>query len=255
MIQAIPVTIMSRGTDKLTWAGSPQGTFDLKSAYRLAMGLDTISPFSASWIWKAETLPKIKTFPWRCAHNSIGVKVCLERTGITQEIMCPIYQGGSETIFHALRDCHQLKCMWNQLGISSSKHEFWRNDLQSWLSLNGWIMSSLCATQPPWKVVFPIAIWNVWKSRNNVVINRKNRNLSLDMEIVKLLASRIPQIHIKHCFRQANRCANSLARMSFSIDVDFSSFDSPPVDLVDVFEDDLNGVCFNRICPELDVLL
>ena len=185
IIQTIPVTILSRGADKLIWAGSPQGTFDLRSAYRLAMGFDTITTFPASWIWKAETLPKIKTFLWRCAHNSIGVKVYLERRGITQDIVCPICQGGSETILHALRDCNQLKCVWNQLGISSSNHDFWRSDLQSWLSFNGRMISNLCATQPPWKVVFPIALWNVWKNRNNMVVNKKNRNPSLAMEIVK----------------------------------------------------------------------
>ena len=43
-------------------ADSPQGTFDLRSAYKLAMGFDTITTFPTSWIWKAEMLPKIKTF-------------------------------------------------------------------------------------------------------------------------------------------------------------------------------------------------
>ena len=146
---------------------------------------DIITAFPVSGIWKVETLSKIKTFLWRCAHNNIEVKVCLERRGITQDIMCSICQGGSETILHALRDCNQLKCVWNQLGISFSNHDFWRSDLQSWLSFNGRMMSNLCATQPPWKVVFPIVIWNVWKSRNNTVFNKKKRNPSLAMEIVK----------------------------------------------------------------------
>ena len=65
----------------------------------------------------------------------------------------------------------------------------------------------------------------------------------------RLLASRIPQVCVKHCFRQANRCADSLARMSFSLDSVFSSFHSLPVDLLDVIEDDLNGVYVNRLCP------
>ena len=39
MIEAIPMTILNRGTNKLIWADSPQGTFDLRSAYKLAMGL------------------------------------------------------------------------------------------------------------------------------------------------------------------------------------------------------------------------
>ena len=51
-----------------------------------------------------------------------------------------------------------------------------------------------------------------------------------------------------------NRCANSLARMSFSQDVAFSSFDSPPMDMIDVFEDDLNGMYFNIISLEPIVL-
>ena len=38
--------------------------------------------------------------------------------------------------------------------------------------------------------------------------------------------------------------------MSYCLDADFSTFDSPPVDLIDVVEDDLNGMFFNRVCSE-----
>ena len=48
-----------------------------------------------------------------------------------------------------------------------------------------------------------------------------------------------------------NRCADSLARMSYCLDADFSTFDSPPMDLIDVVEDDLNGMLFNRVCTEI----
>ena len=40
---------------------------------------------------------------------------------------------------------------------------------------------------------------------------------------------------------------DSFAKMSFSLDSGFSSFHSPPVDLLDVFEDDLNGVYINKL--------
>lgn len=40
MIQVTPTSIISRGFDKLIWAGSPQGTFELRSAYKLAMGFE-----------------------------------------------------------------------------------------------------------------------------------------------------------------------------------------------------------------------
>ena len=58
-----------------------------------------------------------------------------------------------------------------------------------------------------------------------------------------------------HCFRQANRCADGLARMSFRMNDDFKLYDSLPVDVLDVFEGDLNGMYFNRICLEPCVFL
>ncbi|XP_050258837.1 uncharacterized protein LOC126703808 [Quercus robur] len=78
-----------------------------------------------------------------------------------------------------------------------------------------------------------------------------NNVISPLLDDCRLLISHIPQVCIKHCFRQANRSTDSLARMSFCLDVDFSSFDSPPVDLIDVVKDDLNGMFFNRVCTEI----
>ena len=62
LIQATPMTLLSRGEDKLAWLGSPKGTFDLKSAYRISMGVECIKLFSAHWIWKVNTLPRIRNF-------------------------------------------------------------------------------------------------------------------------------------------------------------------------------------------------
>ena len=109
MILAIPTTILGGGNDKLVWSRTPHNSFDMKSAYRLAMGFMEFDTFVAKWIWKADLLPKIKTFLWMCAHNSIGVKCCLERKGVVHDNVCHICCNGSETILHALRDCNHLK--------------------------------------------------------------------------------------------------------------------------------------------------
>ena len=50
MMLAIPTTILGGGIDKLAWASSPHGSFDMKSAYRLAMGLAESDFFAAKWI-------------------------------------------------------------------------------------------------------------------------------------------------------------------------------------------------------------
>ena len=111
LIKATPIAMTSRGCDKITWADSPQGTFNLKSGYRIAMGHEEVPKFSASWLWKANTLPRIKTFIWMCAHNSIGVRSCLMRRGVCAEAMCPICQEVEESILHALRDCPWAKAV------------------------------------------------------------------------------------------------------------------------------------------------
>ena len=74
VLQATPLSLTGRSGDKLVWAANPKGSFDLKSAYNLAMDREEDDPFTASWIWKAPTLPRIKSFLWQCIHNSIAVK-------------------------------------------------------------------------------------------------------------------------------------------------------------------------------------
>ena len=93
--------------------------------------------FSAKWIWKANTLPRIKTFMWQCAHNSLGVKDCLSRRGMGIDDTCPLCQEGVETVMHALRDCSWVSLIWRQLGVPPSNQDFWRLDLQDWLVHNG----------------------------------------------------------------------------------------------------------------------
>ena len=94
MLQAIPISFQGRGGDKLAWVENPRGIFYLKSAYGIAMGDDTNLPFTANWIWKLATLPRIKFFLWKCAHNSIGMKDCLVGRGL-----------GSDDVFSMPRGC------------------------------------------------------------------------------------------------------------------------------------------------------
>ena len=53
--QATPLSLTGRSGVKLAWVENLKGSFDLESAYKLAMGSEEIAPFIASWIWKAPT--------------------------------------------------------------------------------------------------------------------------------------------------------------------------------------------------------
>ena len=172
---------MSRGSDKLAWAGNPRGSFDLKSAYIISIGDDNSPQIKLGWVWKFEALPRIKSFIWQCAHNSIGVKGCLVKRGMEEDDCCPICQLEPKTILHALRNCTRVKAVWGQLGIGVQNHDFWRNDTQEWLRSNGKDSNIRGGFQ--WRILFPTAMWNIWKSRNQSVFNGKSQNPGLASHI------------------------------------------------------------------------
>ena len=202
LIQAISTLITSRGQDRLAWSGNPRGTFDLISAYSLATAEVAPHPFSSSWIWKLDTLPKIRTFLWRCHHNSIGVKSCLARRGVDIDVLCPICQREPESIIHAIRDCDWVKGVWLQLGVSISNQGFWMRNLQDWINCN----CSRAHGKPPWNITFSFDVWYIWISRNMVVFNGKRVNQSLSKEILNHVLEYIYCVHSpRNPIRKINR--------------------------------------------------
>jgi len=149
---------------RLAWSASSQGNFDLKSAYKMAMGDELMTTFLANWIWKLDILPRIQTFVWMCAHNSIGVRKCLGKKGLLEDTNCPLCNKETESILHALLDCEKIKPVWIQLGILWTYPLFWTRDLHEWLESNGKETDCLSPRNSPWSSVFLFAIWLIWKS-------------------------------------------------------------------------------------------
>ena len=137
VIQATLCALASSGWDRLAWSALTQDNFDLKSAYKIAMGDLHAEEFSRKWIWNIDILPRIKTFVWQCYHNSIGVKECLVRKGMLEDGSCPLCRRTPESIIHALRDCKSIKPVWIQLGVRWTDRRFWTDELHEWLELNG----------------------------------------------------------------------------------------------------------------------
>ena len=147
------------------------------------MDREKAATFTASWIWKALTLPRIKSFLWQCAHNSIVVKECLKRRGVVEDGNCPICNREVETILHALRDCPHVQLVWRQIAVQMSNHGFWNSNLTNLLNLNGRLNTIQPTGKPPSKILFPFAIWGIWKYRNDFVFNKKMQNPNLVADI------------------------------------------------------------------------
>ena len=81
-----------------------------------------------------------------------------------------------------------------------------------------------------------------------------NNEISPILDNCRLLVSRFHRIQFQHCYRQANRCMDSLVRLSTRQDLDFILYDISLVDVVNAFENDINGMYCNRLCPEFLVV-
>ena len=66
-------------------------------------------------------------------------------------------------------------------------------------------------------------------------------SISSLIEDCKYMISKIPQTRTRHIFREANRCADFLAKLGTFCEDDFIVFFSPPVDLLCVLEVDARG--------------
>lgn len=67
------------------------------------------------------------------------------------------------------------------------------------------------------------------------------------MIVRKLLINQIPQVRVKHTYREANKCADRLANLGLYQYVDFIVHSIPPVELIPLVEADSLGSCCSRL--------
>ena len=117
-IKATPLPFSSQGWDRLSWFSSPNDIFKFKEAYCLANWEDNSESdqsFRGDWVWRVQSLSKIKCFLWQCCHHSIPVHAILSKRGMDIPFLCPMCNNAFETIIHTLRDCPTAQCFWNSL--------------------------------------------------------------------------------------------------------------------------------------------
>ena len=70
----------------------------------------------------------------------------------------------------------------------------------------------------------------------------------------KQLMMQFQQIQFKHCYREANRFVDMLAKMGLDQSSCLEHFDCPPEIIRTILDEDCNGIFVDRICSILDVV-
>ena len=168
----------------MVWASSPSGEFEQKNAYGIARGdCEHSTAFKGNWIWKMDSMSKIKMFIWKCFLLSIPVGEVLQERGIIQDAQCRVCKNKKESILHALRDCTFAKLTWEKLGISNSGRGFSSGNLGDWLEKNTSINAFKFASIP-WHILFPFAVWKLWMHRNGLAFKEKRPNPKLYSSVI-----------------------------------------------------------------------
>ncbi|XP_072971995.1 uncharacterized protein [Typha angustifolia] len=158
---------------KLIWMYTPTGVFSAKSFYKVRCGADLASSSNQStmkrlWkiIWhKNNSIPRIRTFIWRCVVDALPVLSVLNKHISTISTTCTICKSENETIEHLLVGCNMARAVWfaSSLGYkfdnSPSRMDLWIMELS-----NSFSTEQL-------SLAFSI-IWAIWKARNSWVFKQ-----------------------------------------------------------------------------------
>lgn len=125
----IPIPLEDQD-DKLIWPFRQDGRMSVQTAYHVVRHTsitsgNTLQPTTqplALWksIWAGQVWPKVRTFMWKLASNSLPVRSNLDRRGIPISPTCSACDE-EETAEHMVRGCSWTIGVWEGvLGISTT---------------------------------------------------------------------------------------------------------------------------------------
>ncbi|KAL0013436.1 hypothetical protein SO802_000505 [Lithocarpus litseifolius] len=180
-ILSIPLSA-NRARDRLISAGTKNGKFSVRSAYKMAQeaawgkkGTEPSDPTILRGIWRyvwgMNTPDKLKHFAWKACKNILATKENLKSRNITNDNLCDACGKQSESACHIFCFCEKAKEVW-----VSSKLAIPFEIKPSWDFIDVVWHIQKRKDQCPGLLERIIAIcWGIWKNRNEVIHGCKGR--------------------------------------------------------------------------------
>ncbi|KAJ1375402.1 Reverse transcriptase zinc-binding domain [Sesbania bispinosa] len=201
-LASIKPPIEDVGPDSPAWLLSANGEFSTKSAYEYILGsasppMTPDSVFKKIWQWQGP--PRISSFLWKVLHGRLLTNSERKKRGMSPSDSRPRCGNASETILHTLRDCEVVADLWSSLIDQNNWASFFSLGLDNWMKKN-LLDISINVAGTPWSFIFPVAVWLIWKDRNNLIFNSKTdlpsnlffRIISHARRIISTIASPCP---------------------------------------------------------------
>ncbi|KAK9083367.1 hypothetical protein Scep_029838 [Stephania cephalantha] len=136
-IAAIKVSQPEDELDIILWCLSKTGDFTVMSAYNYLMERLN-DPNGKTWklIWSWKRPERIKMFLWLTANGRLQTNVGRVKRNLVDSDQCQLYNRGSESQIHVLRDCEGAAATWQSLIPGEYLNRFFTTDFHTWLLSN-----------------------------------------------------------------------------------------------------------------------
>lgn len=128
----------------------------------------TCEQSNLSWLWKQPCHPREIFFLWQTYKNGLPTNAKFFKANCIGNDLWPLCQQDQETHLHALRDCANVKRIWNTL---NPPQHFYDKNLQDWIQQN-YSITNESSLNLPWNTIFTYAIRSIWLNRNKKKYSR-----------------------------------------------------------------------------------
>ncbi|KAL4298226.1 hypothetical protein GQ457_12G014210 [Hibiscus cannabinus] len=154
--------------DMLVWGDHDSGLYTVRLGY-LFLRRPPSPPGPPPRLWKIlaklPTIPKVRSFRWRCGRDALPVGSRLRDAGLSDGA-CPLCGFGFEDVLHVLRDCPDSSTALSQAGFNGSLLSTDQVTVVGWL---GFAASTLSLSS---FALLLSVLWGLWRRRNTWVHER-----------------------------------------------------------------------------------
>jgi ribonuclease HI len=164
--------------DILTWDGTPDGNYTVKTGYKAIMewaqnsnsdlpGSSGLSTDIWDKLWQLKVPPKQSHLIWRILNGAIPVKKNLFQKGVRCDPLCPRCNSYVETMKHAFLDCEWAQQIWlgSPLSINQSKNQM--------ETIFDWYNYMFLQTDQNTMEIVTAITYGIWYARNQLVLQGK----------------------------------------------------------------------------------
>jgi hypothetical protein len=162
------------GEDKLWWIPSRKGKFDVRSFYRVLVGINA-HHFPWKSIWRTKAPVKVAFFAWSAALGKILTMDNLRKRHVIVIDRCCMCKRHGESVDHLLLHCEAASALWSTIfsrfGLS------WVMPLRVIDLFASWWTGGRSQSAVVWKMVPSCLMWCLWRERNDRNFEDQERSI------------------------------------------------------------------------------